>query len=211
MNLKSLRRLFLFTVALAATGCGTTAPVVSVNRVTDHTEFKQTFARAYTTRDSAGDYQIVLIDDPLDLPTHEQPGAPLKQQHAAPIRQILHIQMLWRPKQGTQPDSAAATNASLHWYVIGDTTAGGPSFIHYAGTAFVAVIPNGPGVEATVKRGLLKKVDERGQLKDPLEEFTLETKFDAVTDDAAARRIIADMKSAITESTVAQTGKPDHD
>src|SRR5205085_820671 len=100
-----------------------------------------------------------------------------------------------------KPDAPAASNASLHWYVLGSTTAVGTSIIHYAGTGFVAVVPNGSGAEVTIQNAVLKVIDHQGELVDPLQSFKIEGKFDALADQASLRQVQADVKSTLAATS----------
>ena len=118
-----------------------------------------------------------------------------------PLRHVLHVRLLWRPVKGAKADSPAATNASLHWYILGEPTSEGTSVIHYAGTAFVTVTANGPDAEVTIANGNLRFVERRGQqLVDPLKSFKISSNFDAVSDDAKVRQILTDVKSAMLKA-----------
>jgi hypothetical protein len=181
-------------------GCGTSHPMLSVIPVESQQKYLEKFTQAYVRRNAAGDYEVVLIDDPLDDSAEGDAGQPLSPSPAASLRQVLEIRLLWRPVPGTKADSPAATNASLHWYVLGGATAEGTSMIHYAGTAFVAIATNGPGAAVTIHNGLLKFVSKHGDLVDPLKSFAIDGKFDAVDGDERLAEIQADVKTAIDEA-----------
>jgi hypothetical protein len=188
-------------------GCGTSPPVLSVTPLQSRNTLHQTFTQAYSSRDAAGDYRIVLLDDPIDRASPGDAGRPLTPERLPPVRQVLQIRVLWRPVSGAKPDSPAATNASLHWYVISGPTTEGTSLIHYAGTAFVAVVPNGPGAEITIGNGKLKVVERSGGLVDPLKSFMLAGRFDAIADDARLREIMNDVRTATAEARSAAQAK----
>ena len=190
----------LLPLMLIAAGCGTSNPVLSISTLNPQRAFQQRFTQAYTSRDAAGDYQVVLLNDPIDTVSPGDAGKPLTAARVPPVREVLHIRVLWRPMSGAKPDSPAATNASLHWYVLSAPTAEGTSMIHYAGTAFVAVVPNGPGAEVTVRNGRLRAVEQHGELVDPLKDFAISGRFDAVADDQRLTRVLADVKSAVAEA-----------
>lgn len=203
---------FSVLVALAAAllaGCGTSAPMVTIASRASRQSYRQTFTQAYTARDAAGDYQVVLLHDPIDEVPADDAGIPLSPARVPALRQVLQVRVLWRPSQGSKADSPASTNAALHWYVLGGPTAGGTNIIHYAGTAFVAVVPNGPGAEVTIRNGSLKVVEHRGELIDPLKSFTLSGKFDALADEARVRQVLAEVKSVAAEAKAADTKPAD--
>jgi hypothetical protein len=148
-------------------------------------------------RDAAGDYEVVLLNDPIDQAPADEPGQPISAATSPPIRQILQIHLLWRPMSGAKPNSPASTNASLHWYVLGNPSPNQTDFIHYQGTAFVAVSRDGNTARVTIHNGSLKNVAHRGELHDPLGSFQLKGKFEAVIDDAAVRQAQADVRAAM--------------
>jgi hypothetical protein len=181
-------------------GCGAAQPVLSIVPMHSQQKYFEKFTQAYVAHDAAGDYEVVLIDDPLDETEVGDAGQPLSPSSSATLRQILHIRLLWRPLPGAKADSPAATNASLHWYVLGATTAEGTNLIHYAGTAFVAIAENGPGAQVTIHNGQLKFVERHGDLIDPLKSFKIDGKFDAVSSDTRLAEIMADVKTAADEA-----------
>lgn len=198
----------LAMVAAPLTGCGTSAAVLSISATESRQSFRQTFTQAYSSRDAAGDYQVVLLNDPIDEVPGDDAGKPLSATEVPAIRQVLQVRVLWRPPQGAKADSPAATNAALHWYVLGGPTAQGASLIHYAGTAFVAVVPNGPGAEVTIRNGSLKVVEHHGELVDPLKSFKLSGRFDAVANDARVKQLMADVRATAAEAKPATRAHP---
>jgi hypothetical protein len=202
---------FLFIAAMLG-GCGVSQPVLSLVPVQSQQTYLEKFTQAYITRNAAGDYEVVLVDDPMDESEAGEAGQPLAPSSSASLRQVVRIRLLWRPVPGAKADSPAATNASLHWYVLGGATAEGTSMIHYAGTAFVAVATNGPGAAVTIHNGSLKFVERHGDLVDPLKAFKIDGKFDAVEGDARLAEILADVKTAVGEARndrAARAAKPD--
>jgi hypothetical protein len=200
----------LLVMSAMLAGCGASQPVLSVVPVRSQQRYLETFTQAYITRNAAGDYEVVLVDDPLDESEAGEAGQPLTPSLAASLRQVLRIRLLWRPVPGAKADSPAATNASLHWYVLGGATAEGTSMIHYAGTAFVAIATNGPGAEVTIHNGSLKFVESHGDLIDPLKSFQIDGKFDAVEGDTRLAEILADLKTAMNEAKNArELAKPE--
>ncbi len=184
---------------LLSGGCGTSPPVISVTPLRSDLKYLQNFTQAYTTQDAAGDYQIVLVHDPVDDIPSSEAGQRLNPATVPPVRQYLQIRVLWRPVRGARADTPAATNAALHWYVLEGPTVSGTGMIHYAGTGFVSVVKNGPGAEVIIRNGTLKLAERRGDLVDPLHEFRVDGKFDAVSDDVRVRQMLADVKEVAAE------------
>jgi len=190
-------------------GCGVSPPVVSVVTDISHQRYRKQFNHAYVSNDSAGNYVVVLLEDPPPIPHSGPPGQILQPTTTLPKHQVVVIRLLWRPMDGTKPDSPAAINAALHWYVLSYPTADGTSFLHYAGTAFVQVASDGSGGKVTIKNGLLKLVDRHGDLVDPLKSFQVDGEFDAVTDDAALHQALDDVKSTLADARIGPANLPD--
>ncbi len=182
------------------TGCGVATPVISVTPVDSHQRYLQHFTQAFTMRDSDGDYQVVLTHDPLDDVPPADANKPLVSTAVPPIRQVLEIRLLWRPMAGATANSPAATNAALHWYVLGRPTVEGTSMIHYSGTAFVSITPGGAGASVILDNGLLKLAESRGELVDRLGMFKIKGRFDAVESAAQVRQILDDVKAAVADA-----------
>jgi hypothetical protein len=183
-----------------AAGCGTSGPVLSVKPAQSNQSYLARFTQAYVMRNAAGDYEVVLVDDPIDRAEVGDAGQPLNPQNVPPLRQVLHIRLLWKPLPGARPDSPAATNASLHWYVLGGATAQGTSLIRYAGTAFVGIVENGHGADVTIRNGMLNVAERRGELVDPLKSFSIDGKVDAEQNDARLEEVMDDVKAALVEA-----------
>ncbi len=122
--------------------------------------FSQTFAVAYASHDSDGDTDVVLMDDAARAALD---GGPVR----APVRQVLHIRVLWKPSRDLHADHDSASNATLHWYVIG-TSSKNDGVLEYAGTAMVVLEPGEGSTDLTIRTGSLKAVACRGTLCDPI-------------------------------------------
>ena len=122
--------------------------------------FSQTFAVAYASHDSDGDTDVVLMDDAARAALD---GGQVR----APVRQVLHIRVLWKPSRDLHADHDSASNATLHWYVIG-TSPKNAGVLEYAGTAMVVLEPGEGSTELSIRTGNFKAVACRGTLRDPI-------------------------------------------
>jgi hypothetical protein len=190
-------------------GCGVSPPVVSVVSDISHQQYRTKFNHAYVSNDQSGNYMVVLLQDPPPISHPGPAGQILQPSPTLPLHQVVIIRLLWQPMTGAKPDSPAATNAALHWYVLSCTTAEGTSFLHYVGTAFVKIMPDKIGGQVIIKKGSLKIADRHGDLVDILKSFQLDGEFDAVVNDAELHKILDDVKSAVADARSEPANPPD--
>ena len=57
-----------------------------------------------------------------------------------PLRQIVHINVLWRPLSGTR--DSAVSNATIDWYVLNNTADGNDDLLVYQGSGYVTLKPD---------------------------------------------------------------------
>jgi hypothetical protein len=188
-------------------GCHASPPTVSVVTDLTHEKYETKFTRAYVALDSTGDYVVVLQQDAPPLPDSGPAGKVL--QPTPSLHQVVVIRLLWQPMSGAKPDSPAATNAAVHWYVLSFPTADGTSYLHYAGTAFVRVSPTSTGGDVIIRNGSLKIVDRHGNLIDPLKSFQLNGDFSATADDTQLHQILNDVKSSMAGAKTGPANLPD--
>jgi hypothetical protein len=145
-------------LALAGGGCATsTSGQLTVTSSRSQT-FTQTFAVAYASQDSDGNTDVVLMDDAARAALD---GQPVRE----PVRQVMHIRVLWKPSRDLHADHTSASNATVHWYVMGTKNNG---VLEYAGTAMVVVEPGEGSTDLSIRTGNFKAVACRGTLRDPL-------------------------------------------
>src|SRR5688572_8141501 len=145
----------LLLAMVATTGCST-RPSLTVSSLEHQKVFGQTFTQVYATRSNDGDYDIVLLDNPIDDVKVSKAGEPLKAQPVRPLRHMVHIHVMWTPMIGARGDHAAATNAAINWYVWGDATATQADMMHYGGTAFVKIYGGDGDADFAVSNAVLK-------------------------------------------------------
>ena len=71
-----------------------------------------------------------------------------------PLHQVVHVKVLWRPLDGTDP--SVGSNASLVWYVLSDTAEGEGDLLEYQGSAYVEVDPKDDVTKVTIHDGTIK-------------------------------------------------------
>jgi hypothetical protein len=147
-------------LALVAGGCAS-GPSSRLTVTSGRSQsFTQTFSFAYATNDSDGDTDVVLMDDAARRVLDGQPAG-------APVRQVMHIRVLWRPSRDLHADHNSASNATIHWYVIG-TSPKNAGVLEYAGTAMVVLEAGEGSTDLSIRSGTFKMVGNRGNLHDPL-------------------------------------------
>jgi hypothetical protein len=93
------------------------------------------------------------------------------QTSAAPVRQILHLRVLWQPERDLKVSDAAASNASVHWYVLGGQPKG---ILEYTGTAFVSTTSFSDLIRVHVQNAQVKALPTTAGLYDPVGPSKLE-------------------------------------
>ena len=117
-------------------GCSAKAPATArLVSTTNDVQLRQSFDRAYATKTTAGEYEIVLVDD--GLPADSDDSELLMPAEKAPVRQVLYLKMNWRPQRGAKNNNPAASNALARWYFFVPGDEGRERVIRYDGTAFV--------------------------------------------------------------------------
>jgi len=152
---------------VAGAGCAShPGTQLTVNSSGPSRSFTQSFATAYSSQDADGDTDIVLLDD---ASTKILDGDTIN----APVRQVMHIRVLWKPTRDMKADHTSASNATLHWYVMGNAPAASGGVLEYAGTAMVVLEPHDRGTDLSIRAATLRPVASRGSLHDPIGPATL--------------------------------------
>jgi len=172
----------------AGAGCASDQQQLTLNSSRRGKAFIQSFSRAYAARDRDGDTNIVLVDRAAQTTLEGRPAD-------APVRQVLHIQVLWHPSREMKADHTSATNATLHWYVMSSTNPG--DVLEYAGTAFVAIDQDSEGTDLTVSNAHLRPVACRGDLCDPVGPSSVSGKIRAANSAPRVRQALSIVRTAI--------------
>jgi hypothetical protein len=183
------RHLALFMLALALLpvapfGC-IAAPELTISSINGNQTYKQGFTHAYTRRNNNGEVDVVLIDDAAKQALDT--GAT-----TAPVRQVLHIRILWSP---TRDMKAVVSNAAVKWYVIG--SAQPQDLLQYSGIAFVSMQEDEDSVTLKVQNATLKPTGAHGNLTDPVGQSRLEGTFVAYQNDEAVTKVLNGLKASV--------------
>jgi hypothetical protein len=154
-----------------AMGCAREAyhPQLTLQSLQGHA-FTQQFCQAYVSHDKDGDTDLVLLDQACEdhLDATKRHG-----RENAPVRQVMHLRVLWNPKRDQKMEHLSGSNATVHWYVMGNTPETAADIIEYAGTAYVVTDDSGEQLEFTIRNASISPVACRGSLVDPIGTSTL--------------------------------------
>lgn len=152
--------------------------------------FLKTFDAAWSAQGSDGETDFVLLDTAARQ-------ALAGDSSDCPVRQVMHIRVLWRAQRDLKADHSSAYNATLHWYVMGNTSRTGGDILEYAGSAMVIVEPGDGGTRLTVRDGSLRPVARRGPIHDPLGTMNLRGTIWAVENTDRVRAALNDVRTVI--------------
>jgi hypothetical protein len=200
--------ILIIGVVLTGTGLGCAGSKQSrlrLQSLQSGKHFSQKFPQTYFSETSDGEYEIVLIDDGAPAATPKQGDAPLPPEQSAPLRQVVHVRVYWRPPTGTRPDHPSATNAAIDWYVTPGSGTMTEDRLHYQGAGFVQIFPKGDTAKVFIRGAQLAPVEATGEMRDPLGPTMLEGSIIARRNDTmvAAISVPARMESL---SRVRQAG-----
>ena len=205
--------------AMLVGGCalkGDKSPRLQLRSMRTKQVYAQQFDRAYYSSRGTGEYEIVLIDDDDDdddggatsaKSKAAKSGEPLPPSQAAPLRQVVHVRVHWRPLRGTKPDHPSATNAVIDWYVTapsGDVPQANDR-LHYQGAAFVELGTNGQVAKVTISKAQMSLVEVVGSLHDPVGRSVLSGSFAAMRNDAMVVAATAPLR---LDAAAARTVRP---
>lgn len=183
--------LLLAAVSLCA-GCSDKAAGLTLTSLRDNHKFADTFTKAYAARNDNGDMDVVLVDDATQRSVTA--GTLI-----GPVHQIMHIRILWSPSRDMKSDDPAASNASIHWYVMGvDRT----QMIEYSGTAFVYAGTTlwGNQRKLRIDNARLKPAMARGDLKDPIGPARVEGTIYATDNDQIVNHLLAEVQTTVADT-----------
>jgi hypothetical protein len=184
---------FIFLLCLLGieSGCASRGGRISLESTTNKKYFAQTFNQAYITDSGSGEYDIVLVESPGELPPKRRKNRPLLPMPLAPLRQVMHIHVYWHALTGIK-SNPAAVNASIDWYILG--AGGGGDMVVYEGAGFVLVDGGGERRDVQIKDGELRAKLLRGNIIDPLGHARFYGSATARMNDARVKDTLAQMR-----------------
>ncbi|HZL37607.1 MAG TPA: hypothetical protein VFC78_19980 [Tepidisphaeraceae bacterium] len=188
----------LIAMAAFPMGCASSNHNLVLTSLKQHQTFRQNFTQAYAAGNDQGGTDVILVD-----PAAQQ--AMNGYESSAPVRQIMHIRVMWVP---TRDMRAEASNAAVAWYVIGRSL---PDVLEYTGTAFVYLESQGDGTTSVVIRdATVKRSKSHGSLTDPVGPSRIQGTVIARQDKKMVNRLLHEMQTTVAVAggmpgTVAQT------
>jgi hypothetical protein len=217
MRLKNLTRATSIALALALlTGCASNRGRITVRGEENRTVLAQNFNEAYISPGHAGEYDIVLVQDPKPKSPKEprklwavawpglsapspRPLQPIGQDH---VKQVVHLHVFWQAQGGSVARDGVVTNAAIDWYVFANADTDHAELIHYDGAGYVLLDEGRTGTTIEIRDGSMKKAESTG-LADPLGPALLRGKVKAQRNSQLVRDALADLKSRTTAPTTA--------
>ncbi len=197
------------TVLLLGTGCHSQPPV-RVTSLDGSKTLGQRFDRLFAEQTPEGIYRVVMVSQGFDRVEQPPAGEALEPQEKVPVRQVMVLQVNWRPRRGVQYDHPAGANASVRWVLLGASP--DPSvvdYIEFAGTALARVTRESASTfRVSITNGYLQPVVSRGQMIDAIGESTFEGTFTATDNSRAVLDTIAELPPPPPPRAVAQPFVP---
>ena len=196
-----LAALLLATVGGCASG--PSEPQLTLHSTVGNRTLSPQFSSAYVTRDRNGDTDVVLLDRAAE-------GLMDGSRDTAPVRQVMHIRVLWNARSDMAGEHASASNASVHWYVMRNNTASACDVLEYAGTAFIVASPADGATELQIRNATIRPVACRGGLCDPIGSTTFQGAVRAIDDGRRVRQALDSVRSAVASAIGLPIETADH-
>jgi len=177
-------------VLLVLVGGCAQQPPGSLIIASTHGRFNQVFTAAYHAQVTAGDRDIVLLDGAAKAALDGHPTD-------SPVRQVVRLRVLWNATRDLKADHTSSSNATLHWYVLGNTTQTANQVIEYSGTAMVVLEQDGSDTLCSIRGASMRMVAKRGTLSDPIGLASLKGTIRATDNPPIARRVLAEVRDLI--------------
>jgi hypothetical protein len=191
-----LLALSIFLLLQLPAGCSSGPAWLTFRSAHAERQYSQRFSRAYFTRTADGEYDVVLVEDGIVPSTPAKRAGPITASAMAPLSQMVHLRVLWRPLKGVKPDHPSATNAVIDWYVrsndSGDTEG---DYLHYRGAGFVTVDESHDRAGFAIRSARVELSDSSGRMQDPLGESVLTGSFVATRNAGLVGSTLASIRS----------------
>ena len=183
-------------LCVAGLGCGSqsTPPQLTLHSAAQNRNFTENFSHAYVTHDMNGDTDVVMLDRAAE-------GALQGMSNDIPVRQVMHIRVLWNAQSDMASEHMSASNAAVHWYVMGNTAASAGDVLEYAGTAFIVVDQHTNHTELQIRNASMRPVACRGGLCDPIGTTTFQGTIRATENPQRVREALACVRTAVALAT----------
>lgn len=179
----------LAPVGLLGCAASSPRPELTLHSDSHHQTYIQQFSNAYLSRGGDGDVDVVLIDRAAQLHLEGK-------QNNSPTQQVMHLRILWNPQRDQKADHNSASNATVHWYVMGNTPASESDILEYAGTAFVSIDDSSPA-ELSIRNCAVHPVACRGDLCDPVGPSVISGIIFAQKDRQRVRQVLSGVRASV--------------
>jgi hypothetical protein len=149
-------------------GCSASKGTVTLRGEQGGHVFTQSFTQAYISDGQAGEYDVVLVQDPHVAKPSAKGNKPLQPVTAAQLRQVVHIHIFWQAPGGQMAKDGVVTNAAINWYVIGHEESDRPEVVRYEGAGHVMLAEGRKTTSVDIRDGNMKKTEIRGDMQDPI-------------------------------------------
>lgn len=188
-------------------GCASGKPATLTFEQADGVKtYSQQFSRAYVRQSESGEYDVLLIEDGI-APEGTVPaaGVPIHSAAVAPLKQVVHLRVLWRPQRGTKADHPSATNAVVDWYVCPNDAGHQRDYLHYQGAGFVSIYGSGDRPRIWIRSATVALKNRSGNMVDPLGRSTLSGSFLARRNDALVKTTVEQFRHDLTVTQASAT------
>ena len=161
----------------------------------------QKFSEAYATQSEDGVYDVVLVATGLKSTEVGGEGTILMPAYTVPVKQTVHMRIFWRPVRGSKPNSPAATNTTIHWYLQSQSESPDQAThdrLQYDGTGFVKISPadKNRAFKLKIVTATIEPVVKEGNLQDPLGAADISGYIKVENNDEKVKTILADIGQA---------------
>ena len=197
-----LRPLCLGALMLVVGGCWmgkSSTQRVELEPTGRYIRYQQDFAQAYAGLAQDGGYDLVLSNGFLGQPAKY--GSRIFPSVVAPISEVIHIRVAWRPEWSSRSDFPAATNSTIRWYVMSGSASGADGYVEYKGIGFVKIQIDDKQTTFLLQDVTVHPGETVGQMKDPLGTTRLRGKIRAANNTPAVREILEQLRRQIDAVT----------
>jgi hypothetical protein len=164
------------------------------------------FPEAYIAPAAEGGYDLLLVDAG-DSQSRDSAGR-LLPLASGRNTQVIHMHIAWRPMRGATSNFPAATNTTVHWYVLNGQPAGSEGMVEYSGIGFVKLDIDTHDSLVDIQNLTIKPLTITGSARDPFGPARLQGKVRARNDAAAVSRVLGQLQEQLHAAAAAPTAPP---
>ena len=180
--------------AMLIGGCSTPVAHLEIHPNSGKAPVIQNFPHAYLAVSEDGDDDIVLVSE--GLIASQTRNHVLEPAQIQPLKQIVHIHVLWRPLPGTRADQPISTNSVIDWYVMSNMPDSKDDRLVYRGAGFITIYPTKHGgAQIVIRNATMTLAQTSGDLVDPFGPAFVVGAFNAIRNDGLAHDLIASATS----------------